>query len=88
MIYVNPGTDDDGYVPPAWRIGLSEWAWEGGQGEWVYVGHVGTGPDDPDQVWAFRCGESEQVKYRLWAQQRRDVIVHEYREAEGHDADS
>ncbi len=65
-IYVEPGTGDDGYVPPQWSIPLAPWAWEGGQGDWLYVGDGGSDPAaDPARVYAFRYGSLEVERMRV-----------------------
>jgi len=38
-IYVNPWTDDDGYVEPEWTVPLlPDCSWQGGYGDCSFVG--------------------------------------------------
>lgn len=70
-IYVNPGTEDDGYPTPEWRVWIRPHFWEGGGGDWTYVGHVGSGSlDDPDRVYLFRMGEDEVRRFLDSAQEQ------------------
>ncbi len=58
-IYVNPGTDDDGYIEPEWTVPLlPDWSWQGGRGDWSYIG--GRAVDDqPPRVYMFRIGRRD-----------------------------
>ena len=56
-IYVNPGTDDDGYIEPEWTVPfVPDWSWEGGRGDWTYLGRRAV-DDQPPRVYMFRMGK-------------------------------
>lgn len=63
-IYVNPGTEDDGYVEPEWRIDENPILWLGGAGDWSYVGQKGT---ESPMVYAYRLG-------REWVEHQRQLL--------------
>ena len=60
-IYVDPGTDDDGYVEPEWTLRLHASAWIGGRDEWFYVGQDGD-DEHPADVWVFMHPDAEGVE--------------------------
>ncbi len=66
-MYVNPGTENDGYVAPEWRVDMTARLWRG-QGEWSYVGHRGTGSEDPERVFAFRVGRESVEQQRAFVE--------------------
>ena len=62
-LYVNPGTDDDGFVAAEWRVD-DENGWSGGAGEWNYVAIV-PHEGEPEHVYAFRpINEHDRMVFR------------------------
>jgi hypothetical protein len=60
-VYVDPGTDDDGYVEPEWTVNLNASAWIGGRNSNFYVGQDADN-DHPADVWVFKHPDLESVQ--------------------------
>ena len=63
-IYVNPGSENDGYEAPEWRREIQPHAWHGGRGEWAYVGSGGDSDEEPEVVHMFRFGVEDVERLR------------------------
>ncbi len=74
-IYVDPGSDYDGYSPPRWRVHISPTLWEGGGGEWMYIYPVGDGTTaNPDRAYLFNRGAGAVSEFRQWFHDRGATI--------------
>lgn len=62
--YLNPGTNDDGFVSAEWMVDVNDILWEGGAGDWFYVGYRSTAADRPEMVYAFRYGSESVTRHR------------------------